>query len=285
MKLAVVIPARDSAATLDHQLAAVAAQRYEGEWAVVVVDHGSVDSTASVARGWEGRLPGLQVLSLPRAGAVGSARNAGAAAVPWAEGLLFTDSDDTVEPGWVAAHGAALATGRPLVAGALRWTGSTMTAFEASGALETSFGEWEWLPHGIGTNLSVARSAFDAVGGWNPELRYGCDDKDLCWRLQLRGYPIHFEPSAVVTKSARPSSLSAARQFFGYGRAQVLVYRLLRAEGMPRSRLPRELRALRWIATRWVFLYRHEVRVHWVRRASMKAGRWFECVRSRTVYL
>jgi glycosyltransferase involved in cell wall biosynthesis len=281
--LAVVIAARDAAATLDRTLAAVAAQEYAGPWSVVVVDHASTDGTTAVARSWTDRLPGLQVVAAPGAGGVGAARNVGAAAVPSAEGLVFTDADDQVLPGWLAAHGAALSAGHALVGGALVWTGPTATAAESSGP-STSFGAKEWLPFAIGTNLSVARSAFDSVGGWDPTIRGGSEDKDLCWRLQLAGHPLFWAPAAVVSKSSRASSASAARQYFGYGRAQVRVYRRLRGSGMPRSRLSSELGTLWWILTRWVFVYRRELRVHWVRRASMKAGRWFESARSLTVY-
>jgi GT2 family glycosyltransferase len=49
-------------------------------------------------------------------------------------------------------------------------------------------------------NLSVRRSAFEAVGGFDNSYhtRAG-EDIDLCLRLGQQGYQLHFEPDAVVT--------------------------------------------------------------------------------------
>ena len=55
--VSVVVPAYNAAATLAEQLEALAAQQYEGDWEVVVVDNGSTDGTADLARRYAGRFP------------------------------------------------------------------------------------------------------------------------------------------------------------------------------------------------------------------------------------
>jgi glycosyltransferase involved in cell wall biosynthesis len=62
-RISVIVPARDAAATIGGQLAALAAQRYEGSWEVIVADNGSADATATVADRWIGRIPGLRVVT------------------------------------------------------------------------------------------------------------------------------------------------------------------------------------------------------------------------------
>lgn len=81
--IAVVIPARDEAARI---AATVSAARAIGE--VVVVDDGSRDSTAEVARA-----AGARVVRHPRNRGKAAAMTTGAAAVPGADLLLFLDAD------------------------------------------------------------------------------------------------------------------------------------------------------------------------------------------------
>jgi Glycosyl transferase family 2 len=77
-RISVIVPARDPAATIGGQLAALAAQRYEGSWEVIVADNGSADAT--VADRWIGRIPGLRVVDASGRRGASHARNVGIAA-------------------------------------------------------------------------------------------------------------------------------------------------------------------------------------------------------------
>jgi glycosyltransferase involved in cell wall biosynthesis len=92
----VVVPARDRAHLLGRALESVAAQSLLPR-AVVVVDDGSTDDTAEVARAH-----GADVIRLERSGGSGPARNRGieAARTTW---VAFLDSDDIWDSGHVAA--------------------------------------------------------------------------------------------------------------------------------------------------------------------------------------
>jgi glycosyltransferase involved in cell wall biosynthesis len=59
MDLSVVIPAHNVAATLGDQLDALAAESWDGEWEIVVVDNCSTDGTAALVRDHAARNPRL----------------------------------------------------------------------------------------------------------------------------------------------------------------------------------------------------------------------------------
>src|SRR5690606_34001769 len=107
--VAVVIPVHDGEAFLAETLASVAAQTLPAA-EVIVVDDGSTDRSAAVARA-----AGARVLQQANAGP-GAARNRGAAAST-SELIAFLDADDLFEPDKLARQVAALASA-PDAAGA-----------------------------------------------------------------------------------------------------------------------------------------------------------------------
>ena len=96
LPIAVIIPAYNAAATIGDALDGIAAQTRQPVQ-TIVVDDGSTDATASIARG-----RGAQVLCQPNAG-VAAARNAGlrASASPW---VAFLDADDRWRPDYLEAQ-------------------------------------------------------------------------------------------------------------------------------------------------------------------------------------
>ena len=93
-----IVPARDEAAVIGRSIAALAAQDYPGSFRVVLVDDGSSDGTAALARAAAPDAAGLEVIggSAPPAGWTGKlwaleqgVRHAGAGA-RW---LWFSDAD------------------------------------------------------------------------------------------------------------------------------------------------------------------------------------------------
>ena len=116
--LTVVIPAYNEAPRIERQLGALATQRYDGPWEVVVGDNGSTDDTRARAEAWRDRLPVRVVDASHRRGAAAARNQAVAHAA--GDGLLFCDADDAVADGWLEAHAAALGNG-DLVAGAIAY--------------------------------------------------------------------------------------------------------------------------------------------------------------------
>jgi hopene-associated glycosyltransferase HpnB len=113
-----VVPARDEAAILPETLPTLLAQDYPGPLRVVLVDDGSTDGTAGVARSIGGGRVEVVAGTAPPDGWAGKvwAMAQGAAAAGECDYLLFTDADIAFAPGAVAALvAAAVADDRDLV--------------------------------------------------------------------------------------------------------------------------------------------------------------------------
>ena len=67
-----------------------------------------------------------------------------------------------------------------------------------------------------GAALVVRVAAFDAVGGFDPTLRFG-EDVDFVWRLDEAGWRCRYEPAAAVWHEPRATLAERLRQHAGYG--------------------------------------------------------------------
>jgi glycosyltransferase involved in cell wall biosynthesis len=234
--LSVVIPCRDAEATLGEQLEAVAGQRWDRPWEVVLADNGSMDATLEIARRYEGRLPALRIVNAAGKPGAAHARNAGAAAARGSY-LAFIDADDIVAPGWLAAVGAALDL-HPFVA--CRYDSRTLnpgvharTLLSPQDAGLMRYDYPDFLPHAGGGGLAVRREIHEAVGGFD-ETYPALEDTDYCWRVQLAGTPLVFAGEAVVRIRHKTKPLEIFRQGLAFGQYNVLIYRRYRDRGMPR---------------------------------------------------
>ncbi|MEV6596765.1 glycosyltransferase family 2 protein [Actinoplanes sp. NPDC051346] len=103
MNLSVVIPVRNQPACLRWTLESLIRQTLDAaEFEVIVVDDGSTDHTASVARSFTGRLPVTVVVNEVNRGRAYT-RNRGAA-LARGEQLLFLDADSYSPPDLLAGH-------------------------------------------------------------------------------------------------------------------------------------------------------------------------------------
>ena len=97
-RFSVIIPAYNSAATLARAIESVRAQSWPAH-EIIVVDDGSLDATADVARQFGGT---VRLIQQPNSG-VSVARNAGAAAAS-GDWLAFLDADDWYAPDRIKLH-------------------------------------------------------------------------------------------------------------------------------------------------------------------------------------
>ncbi len=67
-----------------------------------------------------------------------------------------------------------------------------------------------------GAMVIVRATAFDAIGGFDEQLRFG-EDVDLVWRLDQAGWRCRYEPAREVRHRPRPSFVGRVRQQVGYG--------------------------------------------------------------------
>ncbi len=73
------------------------------------------------------------------------------------------------------------------------------------------------LAYGQTANLLVARSAWDAVGGFSEGIN-SAGDADFCWRAQYAGVKLRYEASAVVLHRHRRTVGDLWEQHVKYGR-------------------------------------------------------------------
>jgi hypothetical protein len=178
VSLSFIIPVRNDAARLRRCLDTTEAGAAHE---VIVVDNGSTDGSADVARS-----AGARVLSLPGQ-RVSALRNA-AAQVAAGDLLAFVDADHELGPGWAAAaerlfrdEPGTVAAGAPYHAPADgTWV---QRMYDHLRTRHAGRRLTEWLPSG---NLVVRRDAFQAVGGFDTSLET-CEDVDLCQRLAAAG--------------------------------------------------------------------------------------------------
>ena len=153
-----IVPARDAEATLPRTLAALAAQSLDGGVEVIVVDDGSTDRTAALARE-----AGVRVVSQPALGPA-PARNHGAQEAS-SDLLAFCDADVFPAPGWLAAGVEALRQSELVQGRVLPDPSVPLGPFDRSIWVTTAPGLWETA------NLFVRRELFDRLGGFEEWLR------------------------------------------------------------------------------------------------------------------
>ncbi|MEO9121022.1 MAG: glycosyltransferase family A protein [Solirubrobacteraceae bacterium] len=153
--VSVIVPARDAGATLGRTLQALCAQRIDEPYEVIVVDDGSTDTTAAIARAAGSP---VRLITMPPLGPA-AARNCGVQAAGGTR-LAFCDADVFPAPDWLAAGCGALA-GADLVQGRVTPDPLAMPGpFDRSLHIDGAVGLWETA------NLFVTRDLFTRAGGF-----------------------------------------------------------------------------------------------------------------------
>jgi len=161
LRASVIVPARNARETLPRTLAALAAQDLDrAEYEVIVVDDGSTDDTAELARAASGP---ITVIEQPGEGP-GPARNRGVAASS-APLLAFCDADVFPTPGWLAAGLRAAGPAEIVQGRVLPDPDATLGPFDRTIWIDSQVGLWETA------NLFVSRELFDRIGGFEQWLR------------------------------------------------------------------------------------------------------------------
>lgn len=214
--LSVIIAAYNAEATLDAELDALRRQDVDFEWEILVCDNGSSDRTADIVRRRMTEFPCLRLVDASRRRGPGAARNDGARAAR-APRLAFCDADDVVADDWVHEMNAALST-HPFV------TGNSRRLELNSRPDDPRYFDWSlyrvpFFPYldGAGSgNMGIHKAVFDEMGGFDETLLTG-EDLDLCWRVQIAGYPLAAHRAAIVNVSNREGLRKSFTQAFAYG--------------------------------------------------------------------
>ena len=263
---------------LEVQLQALARQRCEEPWEVVVADNGSTDGSMELAQKWADELGAFRVIDASADPAAPGARNAGVRA-SGGDLLAFCDADDAVYEGWLASCVAALEHA-DVVAGAFDfWSLNDEQPSPPAPAATRQLG---FLPAGLTANLAVRRIAFEEVCGFAEELPLG-DDIDLCWRLQLQGFRFAHAPDAIVAKRERDTFGQVFRQTTAYGRCGPVLYRRYRTFGAHRDILG-ACKSWAWLILSLPHLLQKQRRCQWARTAGVRIGRLAGSVKEKVFF-
>ena len=200
MFVSIVIPAYNEERYLGHCLQPLRAQSYPAaQFEIIIVDNGSSDGTAEIARRF-----GARVVREPRKG-VARARQSGFEAAR-GEIIASTDADTQVPSYWLARIAAHFEADPTLgaVYGPVHWPDGRLVerwalrypvtwALWASNRARRSL--W-W-----GSNFALRREVFRAAGGFPADWPSG-EDTDLSLRVS-RIAAVRFDPDLVVQASSR----------------------------------------------------------------------------------
>ena len=170
------------------------------------------DGRVTIDDGSSPPLPGA-TSRLPVTGGPAAARNAGRRFVD-TELIAFVDADVETTDGWLdplLAHFDDPSVG--LVAPRVTGERASPLDLGAEAARIRAGTRVSYVP---GAAMVVRTAAFDAVGGFDPTLRFG-EDVDFVWRLDEAGWRCRYEPASTVWHEPRRSWRERLRQHAGYG--------------------------------------------------------------------
>jgi O-antigen biosynthesis protein len=221
-KVSVVVAAYNAATTLGPCLDSLSQLDYP-DFEVIVVDDGSSDRTAEIARAAH-----VKLLRREHQG-LAAARNAGVEAAR-GEIVAFIDADAVADRDWLyhlvetmGRHGTPAAGGVNFPPAARSIVGAAIAA--APGQPREVRASEDSLAQMCGCNMAIDKTALAASGGFDPVFTAAGDDVDISWRLTKAGATIAYAPAAVVVHERRRSVRGYLAQQRGYGTGEGLLAR------------------------------------------------------------
>ena len=213
--VSVIIPAYNAAATIRETLTSLIAQTWP-HWEAIVVDDGSTDITADIARGFAAYDARFRVVTQPNGGE-SAARNAGIALARF-DWLLFLDADDWISPFYLEHMINQLAGDPSLDAVHCRYARVAADGTFVPDAYQPPTGDmFATLARRAAFPVHaciVRKSLVDVVGGFDTSLRTS-PDWDLWQRVARTGAQFGGVPEvlAFYRMSANGASLDGCQLF------------------------------------------------------------------------
>jgi glycosyltransferase involved in cell wall biosynthesis len=197
LDFAVVVPVFNDGSNLTETVSSIVDQQFPQSVQIIVVDDGSDDLEAGLLQ--EVSALGATVVVNHRNEGPSAARNLGAAHAT-AGWIVFVDSDSVLVESALATFADAIDDATGLVRARAAWM------HDSDGPADKVF-----LP---GT-FTVARSVFEAVGGYDVKLRYA-ENTDLEWRLTAYVQAAGLEHTTVDQPTVLLRSVGKGHNYDGH---------------------------------------------------------------------
>ena len=221
-RISVVVCTHNGQSTLAECLARLTTLKYP-DFEVIVVNDGSSDASAEIAKAHGARLVQTDHRGLSHARNLGIANATG-------EIVAFLDDDAYPDHDWLDYLAASLwagghaGVGGPNVPPDDDGFVAECVAAAPGGPIHVLISDRE-AEHVPGCNMAFRKAALEEIGGFDERFRVAGDDVDVCWRLQEAGRTLGFSAGAVVMHRRRDSVRRYLRQQYGYGEAEALLER------------------------------------------------------------
>jgi O-antigen biosynthesis protein len=221
-RVSVIVCTHNGEGTLPQCLERVGDLAYP-DFEMIVVDDGSTDGSADIARARGATLIQTAHRGLSFARNVGVERATG-------EIVAFLDDDAYPDSDWLHYVAAALranavaGVGGPNIPPEEDGLVADCVAAAPGGPIHVLISDRE-AEHVPGCNMAFRKAALIEIGGFDERFRVAGDDVDVCWRLQESGRTLGFSAGAVVMHRRRDSVRRYLRQQYGYGEAEALLER------------------------------------------------------------
>jgi GT2 family glycosyltransferase len=192
------------------------------DFETIVVDDGSSDGSAEIARARRATVVEIDHSGLSAARNAGIERSSG-------EIVAFLDDDAFPDRDWLRYVAAFLGANRhPGVGGPNLPPEDGLVAdcvaAAPGGPIHVLISDRE-AEHVPGCNMAFRKAALEEIGGFDERFEVAGDDVDICWRLQESGRTLGFSAGAVVMHRRRDSVRGYLKQQYGYGKAEALLER------------------------------------------------------------
>ena len=224
-RVSVVVCTYNGARTLPSCLDGLRELEYP-DYEVIVVDDGSTDATATIAREY-----GFRLISTENRGLSARAQHR-ARAPPRARSSPTSTTTRCPDPHWLTylAHTFMThATTRQSAGPNIPPPDDGPIAECVAQRARRADARPALRPRSPSTSPAATwRSASrrcEAIGGFDPQFRIAGDDVDICWRLQRAGLDDRLQPGAMVWHHRRNSVRAYLKQQRGYGKAEAMLER------------------------------------------------------------
>ena len=287
VRLSVILPTHNGREHIERQLDALAGQRWDRSWEIILLNNGSTDGTRDLLTQWVDRMPvPTRVVDADEHLSLSYARNAGVDAAR-GRSVAFCDDDDIVESGWVAAIGDALEV-HPFVASAFEYAAlNDPVVAAARGSFQTrELGSVFGMPVASGGGSGCRRSLWEKLGGNSLDFFTSAEDLDFSLRVTRDGgvKPI-LCGDAVYHVRLRSGFRASFSQAWRFAESSVALYRV-HGNSFQARREPTRRTIRRWLGLVWRLpqLLSEQGRLAWSWQLGYRLGRVRGSIRERVWY-